>query len=155
MGYGPLFTKLVTPPVPVTEDKNYQGVMFNAIFQHLNEMKQHMAGQSGRGFGEFYTAVINFANNASSGETGNSGQAKTIKAKEEELKELKEKERLKEFAEWKEKGWYAEEAETGELNAVAKGKGKGKGKGPCWTCNGPHMQRDCPQGGKACYNCGA
>ena len=30
-----------------------------------------------------------------------------------------------------------------------KGRGKGKGgKGPCWSCGGPHLQRDCPEQGK-------
>ena len=27
-------------------------------------------------------------------------------------------------------------------------KGKGKGKGPCWTCGGPHLQRDCSEATK-------
>jgi hypothetical protein len=152
--------KLVELRVRITKAENILGVAIQdvqkrtAMLQILDPItKQHMAGASGRSFSEFYTAVMNFANNASSGEAASSSHAKTAaKKKEEELKELREQEKGKESFEW-----GAEGAAYGELNAFGKGKGKGKGKGPCWTCEGPHLQRDCPTAGqdnRLCYGCG-
>ena len=31
-----------------------------------------------------------------------------------------------------------------EEKGKSKGKGRGRPAGPCWTCGGPHLQRDCP-----------
>ena len=152
--------KLVELRVRITKAENILGVAIQdvqkrtAMLQILDPItKQHMAGASGRSFSEFYTAVMNFANNASSGEAASPSHAKTAaKKKEEELKELREHEKGKESLEW-----GAEGAAYGELNAFGKGKGTGKGKGPCWTCEGPHLQRDCPTAGqdnRICYGCG-
>jgi hypothetical protein len=126
--------KLVELRVRITKAENILGAAIQdvqkrtAMLQILDPTtKQHMTGQSGRSFSEFYTSVMNFANNASSGEAAGGGRAKTIRVKEEELRELKEKERLKEFSEWREKRLGSRRGRPRRAERVRQGQRKRQG----------------------------